>query len=55
MELDERVAGSAVGISNDQGPRASDAIHLASALTFAKDATSVVTFACFDRRVGGGG
>lgn len=51
VELDERVAGSAVGISNDQGLRASDAIHLASALTLAEDATSVVTFACFDRRL----
>ena len=50
-ELDERVAGSAVRISNDRGLRAPDAIHLASALTFAKDATSVVTFACFDRRL----
>lgn len=51
VELDERVAGSAVRISNDRGLRAPDAIHLASALTFAKDATSVVTFACFDRRL----
>lgn len=51
VELSEPVARSAVRISREQGLRASDSIHLASALAFAADEPRSVTFACFDRRL----
>ncbi len=50
VELDERIAAAAVAIARDHPLRASDAIHLASALAVA-DPTAGVTFACFDRRL----
>ena len=50
VELDEQIAGRAVAIAKDRALRASDAIHLASALAIAPP-TGDVTFACFDRRL----
>lgn len=50
VELDERVAARAVALARERSIRASDAIHLASALAVASGA-AVVTFACFDRRL----
>jgi predicted nucleic acid-binding protein len=50
VEIDERIASAAVAIARDHPVRASDAIHLASALTIAPPSGGV-TFACFDRRL----
>ena len=50
VEVDEDVAGAAVAIAQDHAVRASDAIHLASALAVAS-AEGGITFACFDRRL----
>jgi predicted nucleic acid-binding protein len=50
VELDERVAGRAVAIAREHPVRASDAIHLASALAVASG-SGAVTFTCFDRRL----
>jgi predicted nucleic acid-binding protein len=50
VELDERIAASAVDIARDHTVRAADAIHLASALAVAPEGIAI-TFACFDRRL----
>jgi predicted nucleic acid-binding protein len=50
VELDEQIAGRAVAIARERALRASDAIHLASALAIAPP-SGEVTFACFDRRL----
>jgi predicted nucleic acid-binding protein len=50
VELDERVAGRAVAIARERPVRASDAIHLASALAVASGVGDLM-FACFDRRL----
>lgn len=50
VELDERIAERSVSIAREHPIRASDAIHLASALSVAPT-TGDVTFACFDRRL----
>jgi predicted nucleic acid-binding protein len=50
VELDERISGAAVAIARDHPVRASDAIHLASALAMIPPG-GVVTFVCYDRRL----
>ena len=50
VELDDLIARQAVAITREHPLRASDAIHLASALAIAPP-TGSVTFACFDRRL----
>jgi predicted nucleic acid-binding protein len=49
VEFDTRIARGAVELLGRYPLRASDAIHLTSALTVATEAG--VTFACFDRRL----
>jgi len=50
VELDERIAAAAVAIARDHPVRASDAIHLASAIAIAPPSGGA-TFACYDRRL----
>lgn len=50
VEVDQDVAGAAVAIARDHPVRASDAIHLASALAIVAHGGGA-TFACFDRRL----
>jgi predicted nucleic acid-binding protein len=50
VELDEPIAVRSVSIARERALRASDAIHLASALAIAPP-SGEVTFACFDRRL----
>lgn len=50
VEVDDDIAHAAVAIARDHPVRASDAIHLASALAVAP-AVGAITFACFDRRL----
>lgn len=50
VELDSAVAVHAGGLARDQGLRAADAIHLASALAVEAEPREV-TFACWDRRL----
>ena len=50
VELDERITQAAVRIARDQPVRASDAIHLASALAIVPSGGGV-TFVCYDRRL----
>jgi predicted nucleic acid-binding protein len=50
VELDEQVARRAVDLAAEHALRASDSIHLASALAIVSP-NGTVTFACFDRRL----
>jgi predicted nucleic acid-binding protein len=50
VELDEQVARRAVDLAAEHALRASDSIHLASALAIAPP-NGTVTFASFDRRL----
>jgi uncharacterized protein len=50
VELDDEISRGAVDLVRDQPLRASDAIHLASALSAAPSEDSM-TFACYDRRL----
>ena len=50
VEVDDDIAHAAVAITRDHPVRASDAIHLASALAVAPT-VGAITFACFDRRL----
>ncbi len=50
VELDERISRQAVALARERRLRASDAIHVASALAITPPG-GTVTFACFDRRL----
>jgi predicted nucleic acid-binding protein len=50
VELDAQIAERAVALAKERALRASDAIHLSSALAVMPP-TGEMTFACFDRRL----
>lgn len=51
VELDDALARQAGRLVHEQALRSSDAIHLASALSFADGEPAAVRFACWDGRV----
>ena len=50
VELDDDISRAAVDLARDHPLRASDAIHLASALSVAPT-EDALAFACYDRRL----